>query len=429
MTGLGDQAPRNCALPQGVFLHSPARPPTAKTPAKLVGTLAKESFLVIPSIKYAVLHLVQQPMLLSTSVQWRSTLPTIRWLAILNLVFGLAGLGSSVWAQSPQEAEDAVKTAIQEGQLDRAMKLVRQERKNAPNDVQWYFLEGVVQAQMGQRDKAIDTFTKITESHPEQSEAYNNLGVLYASKGQLEKSKSFLEKALQTHPSYAAAHRNLSDIHGRLAQQNYAKALPIGPTAKASPPQLTLLGRIGKEREAKAMDTQQASSGKTPPTEVKAQVAAPTKSERTPTDRAVAAASSPLPKVPASTQNGTAASGKATAEPVKPDTSGVERAVMAWAQAWSDKDMNRYYAAYANDFVPTGRLNRTQWEADRRLKIVSKKSISVGIKQLKIAFNGDTASAKFQQIYASDNFKGNSRKTLDMVRQGNTWLIVRESVN
>ncbi|WP_299513259.1 tetratricopeptide repeat protein [uncultured Limnohabitans sp.] len=338
-------------------------------------------------------------------------------------------LGSSVWAQSPQEAEDAVKTAIQEGQLDRAMKLVRQERKNAPNDVQWYFLEGVVQAQMGQRDKAIDTFTKITELHPEQSEAYNNLGVLYASKGQLEKSKSFLEKALQTHPSYAAAHRNLSDIHSRLAQQNYAKALPIGPTAKASPPQLTLLGRIGKEREAKAMDTQQASSGKTPPTEVKAQVAAPTKSERTPTDRALAAASPPLPKASASTQNGTAASDKATAEPVKPDTSGVERAVMAWAQAWSDKDMNRYYAAYANDFVPTGRLNRTQWEADRRLKIVSKKSISVGIKQLKIAFNGDTASAKFQQIYASDNFKGNIRKTLDMVRQGNTWLIVRESVN
>ena len=62
-------------------------------------------------------------------------------------------------------------------------------------------------------------------------------------------------------------------------------------------------------------------------------------------------------------------------------------------------------------------------------KVVSKKSISVGIKQLKIAFNGDTASAKFQQIYASDNFKGNIRKTLDMVRQGNTWLIVRESVN
>jgi hypothetical protein len=91
--------------------------------------------------------------------------------------------------------------------------------------------------------------------------------------------------------------------------------------------------------------------------------------------------------------------------------------------------MTRYYAAYANNFVPANRVSRAQWESDRRVRIVSKKSISVEVRDIQISFNGETATARFQQMYRSDNLKGNSRKTLDMVRQGNRWLIVRESVN
>ena len=48
---------------------------------------------------------------------------------------------------------------------------------------------------------------------------------------------------------------------------------------------------------------------------------------------------------------------------------------------------------------------------------------------MKVTAKGDTALVRFQQIYSSDNLKGTSRKTLDMVRQGQNWLIVRESVN
>lgn len=100
-----------------------------------------------------------------------------------------------------------------------------------------------------------------------------------------------------------------------------------------------------------------------------------------------------------------------------------------WAKAWSNKDMPRYYAAYASNFTPANRASRAQWESDRRVRIVSKKSISVEVRDLKISFSGETASVRFQQLYTSDNLKGSSRKTLDMVRQGNRWLIVRESVN
>lgn len=91
--------------------------------------------------------------------------------------------------------------------------------------------------------------------------------------------------------------------------------------------------------------------------------------------------------------------------------------------------MARYYAAYSDNFTPGNRATRAQWESDRRVRIVSKKSIAVELRDLQITVKGDTASVRFQQLYTSDNLKGSSRKTLEMVRQGQRWLIVRETVN
>lgn len=349
---------------------------------------------------------------------------------MMVLTLGSVIWGTSALAQPLVAVEDVVKTTIQEGRLDQAMQLVQRERKNAPDDVRWYFLEGVIQAQLGQRDKAIETFTKITNSHPDQSEPYNNLGVLYASKGQLEKSKYFLEKALQTHPSYAAAHRNLSDLHGRLAQQNYAKALQIESVDKPKPPQLTLLGSIGQDRENPAMGTPSAASVNSRTTNVaNGNAADAVKTTRPTSPRDTVAAKAPVPSPSASAQPTPAIPANTSAELVHQDKLNLENAVRNWAQAWGNKDLVQYFAAYASNFVPEERLSRTQWESDRRLKIVSKKSISVDVKQLKISLSADRASVKFQQIYASDNFKGKSLKTLEMVRSGNRWLIVRESVN
>ena len=107
----------------------------------------------------------------------------------------------------------------------------------------------------------------------------------------------------------------------------------------------------------------------------------------------------------------------------------IRSAVQAWAKAWSRKDMDRYLEAYAGNFVPSDHQPKSKWEADRRLRILSKKNISVEIRQLKVAVDGKTATAQFQQIYTSDNFTGNSRKTLDMVKHGSRWLIARETVN
>lgn len=410
-------------------------------------------------------------------LQWR-TPPTVarnRGVVWGHIALWLSCCQMSL-AQTTAPAQEAIKKALQAGQLEQAAKLVRQERERAPQDVQMRFMEGVIQAQQGQTDKAIETFRQITQAQPDLSEAYNNLGVLYAAKGRLEESKTYLEKALQTHPSYAAAHRNLSDVQSQLAKQNYAKALQVESKLKQSPPQLTLLGSIGNDKRlqasAAALAANTPKTTHVPPTSaVPATSPAPAVAASTarppsvtpppvtvppaavpPTRPAVLAAATPAPApaaAPAKPAANPPAAALATLPPVavapaavatakaaKPSTqadketqAAIQAAVMSWAKAWSQKDMPKYLAAYAQTYTPSDKVSRAKWESDRRARIVSKKTISVGIHQLQITLHDHKATVKFQQIYESDNFKGNSRKVLEMHKQGQQWLIVRETVN
>ncbi len=371
-----------------------------------------------------------------------------------------AALCSLAVAQSTPNAQESIKKALQAGQLDLAAKLVQQERERSPKDVQMRFMEGVIQAQQGQTDKAIDTFKNIIQSHPELSEAYNNLGVLYAAKGRLEESRNYLEKALQTHPSYAAAHRNLSDVISQLAKQSYAKALQVDPKVKNTPPQLTLLGSIGPEKRNQPPSTSvtvkippatTVAAAPTPapsnsvsvgtttpstpstPTPPASTAPAPSKTQSPATPPVVtSSASLPAEAKPLATEAAQPKAPAANADLLaarKVEEAAIQSALAVWAKAWSQKDMPAYLSAYAADFVPAEKMSRAKWESERRLRIVSKKSILVEVSQVQITLQGPKATVRFQQIYESDNFKGNSRKTLEMQKQGQRWLIVRETVN
>ncbi len=105
----------------------------------------------------------------------------------------------------------------------------------------------------------------------------------------------------------------------------------------------------------------------------------------------------------------------------------VETAVRAWAAAWSARDVPRYLAAYASDFTPPRGQDRALWEAERRARITDKAAISVGIDSLVISIRGTSANVTFQQTYSADRLREKSRKTLELQRVGNRWLIRRES--
>lgn len=99
----------------------------------------------------------------------------------------------------------------------------------------------------------------------------------------------------------------------------------------------------------------------------------------------------------------------------------------AWANAWSSKNMGAYLGAYAPNFTPTGGQSRSGWEAERKARIVPRNRIEVDVSDLNVEVDGDRATARFLQAYSSDNLNVTSRKTLNFVRNGGRWLIVREA--
>jgi len=105
----------------------------------------------------------------------------------------------------------------------------------------------------------------------------------------------------------------------------------------------------------------------------------------------------------------------------------VEAAVASWAKAWATKDMAAYLSAYGKDFDPPGNQTRSAWEDDRRKRITGKSSISVKLDNLAVTVDGNKAVAKFRQDYRADSLSVSSRKTLDLQRVGERWLIVKES--
>lgn len=104
----------------------------------------------------------------------------------------------------------------------------------------------------------------------------------------------------------------------------------------------------------------------------------------------------------------------------------VEAAVRAWASAWSAKDVAAYAAAYTSDFKGSAASHQA-WLNDRKVRIEARSRISVGVSDLKVSINGDTAEVRFLQNYESDGPRARSRKTLTLQKVNGKWLIREES--
>jgi hypothetical protein len=89
--------------------------------------------------------------------------------------------------------------------------------------------------------------------------------------------------------------------------------------------------------------------------------------------------------------------------------------------------MSGYLGAYGREFDPPGKMSRRDWEEERRARIVGKSRITVRITDLNVSVNGNKAVARFKQAYSADTLNVNSRKTLELQKSGERWLIVRES--
>jgi len=340
----------------------------------------------------------------SASLSNRAFPAVLRWLA-------LAVALSATAAHADDYAD--VNALVRSGQLPQALAKADQYLAAKPRDPQMRFIKGVIQTEAGKPADAIATFTKITQDYPELPEPYNNLAVLYAGQNQYDKARAALEMAIRTNPSYATAHENLGDVYAKLASQAYSKALQLDGGNSAVPPKLALI------RTLFSAETKNQKPTAAPAAVLPAAPAVPAPAPVTP----------PAPVPPAAPVTTAPAVPVAPAAPAQVSAAEreVESAVKAWAGAWSAKDMNAYLAAYSKDFDTPGNQSRKAWEEDRRARIVGKSKISVKLSNLSVDVKGSKATAKFKQDYSADTLNISSRKTLDMAKTGERWLIVRES--
>ncbi len=91
--------------------------------------------------------------------------------------------------------------------------------------------------------------------------------------------------------------------------------------------------------------------------------------------------------------------------------------------------MSAYFDQYATEFVPAGGQSRSSWEKARRQRILSKSQIIHEIRDLQITLEQDKATAKFEQMYATDQTRLVGPKTLRLQREGLNWRIISESSN
>jgi tetratricopeptide (TPR) repeat protein len=318
------------------------------------------------------------------------------------------------------------------GQLLREGKLIeaqaRAERYLAvkPRDAQMRLYKGIIQREAGRNADAIATFSRLAEDHPELPEPYNNLAVIYAAQGQYNKARVALEKALQTHPSYATAHHNLSDIYAQLASQAYSKALQLDGGNPPPAVKLAVIRELGNRPGTPSRVLQASAKPAAPEPPAAKPATAPPPAPAKPVVASAAAPAAPPPAPAAKPVAAPPAPVAATASPPGDSHREVEQAVRAWARAWADRNMTQYLAAYGKDFQTPGNMARNAWEEERRLRITGKSRISVNLLELQVTVKGHHAMAKFRQDYKADALAVLSRKTLELVKTGDRWLIVRE---
>jgi len=344
-------------------------------------------------------------------------------------VLGLSLTSAAVLFHAPAQA--AANTAAQEaqallnaGKASEALSKLDDQLSNNPQDAEARFVRGLVLIKLNRNKDAIRMFADLTRDYPSLPEPYNNLAALYAAQGDYIKARDALQAAVTKNPSYALANENLGDIYVTLASAAYNKAASLNSNNANVRRKLSIVSQLASSgSNLRASGVPQPVAGAAP---VSAPISAP-------------AAVAPIAATPVTAAEPAAAdTPEAPVLPgaaVKADDSylNIEQstaalaAVESWAKAWSAKDLDAYFAAYAPEFTPEGGVTRETWEAQRRERIAKAKQISVKVQKPEVSSIEDGGlRVSFTQAYQSDSYSDSTDKIVDLVRVGGAWKIVRE---
>jgi len=375
-------------------------------------------------------------------------------------------------AQAQPTADKPLAELLAQKRWPEALAAIDRALKERPKDTQLLMNRGAVLSNLNRDGEALQVFKAVAAANPRLPAAHNNMAVILAAMGRYDEARAALLLAIKAQPNYATAHENLGDLHAHQAADAYRRALEIDPALKTAKTKLDLTADI--ITLATGVRPPGPTTAAKPPAAAAAAVAptaAPTAPAKAPT-----AASAPVPEpqvsakpaaappapapAPASPPTTAAAARAATAvasapsasasattsQPAASSPSGseaaaaeVEAAVRAWARAWSRRDAARYVAAYTDDYRG-GTDTAPIWRELAQKRLRERSSIRVELSQLAVEVDGDTARARFEQTYESDQpgSRMRTRKTLvlqktpgDKAGKANQsrWLIREEIRN
>ena len=335
----------------------------------------------------------------------------IKILLVLSFAGSLTFTNSVAFANELKE----ISQLAENGQQAAALERINTYLAANPRDAQAMFMKGIILAESGKRDDAIKSFTDLTEKYPNLPEPYNNLAVLYADAGQYDKAKKALETAIKTHPSYATAHENLGDIYARMASEAYDKALQLDNGNTRAQSKLSMIKDLFGTGNKTAL-------------------AAKSNDAKTDSNKPTKTGTLPIRPADKKIEPVKPATDLKPADDVKPaaDTGAIEEqnitdAVNNWAKAWSSKDLDKYFASYADSFKPAKGESRKTWEQTRRERINKPASINVELANQKVVMDGsDNAKVTFKQTYVANGKAIRTNKTLLLKKTSGVWLIDQE---
>ena len=113
--------------------------------------------------------------------------------------------------------------------------------------------------------------------------------------------------------------------------------------------------------------------------------------------------------------------------PAEQDQAAIKQAIAIWRQAWEQKDLDRHMACYTDDFT-VGGLTKKAWQERKRRLNERYTTITVGVTNLTVELlSPREALASFDQDYHADNYHDWGRKTMHLVKQGESWKIRGET--
>jgi tetratricopeptide (TPR) repeat protein len=351
------------------------------------------------------------------------------WHSLFTKIITASGL-LAAFLVNPASADEIsdVSKLLRAGQYPEALNRADVFLAQRPRDAQMRFLKGVILTEQNKTSEAIAIFAKLTEDFPELPEPYNNLAVLYAADGQFEKARTALDKAIRTNPAYATAYENLGDVHAKLASQAYDKALQLDSKNAGAKSKLTLVRSLVDTTGggAKAAAATPAPKAAAPAQSVPAIASVDQKKPAAPAAPAADAKPSQITNAGANPNHDTAKPAQKRVADDSAERTAVLNMINGWAKAWSARDVKAYLSYYSNDFETPNGMSRKAWTEERQSRIADKGRIAVKVESPQVTIRGNSATVKFSQSYVSDRLRANSRKTMELTRNGGKWQIKQE---